>query len=291
MKKLAIAIIVAALAVTPLGGAVDSANAASPKMETKGKIVENVDLSGNVKNSAKTKGEEVTTLINGGKVETGKLYLAVAAGPETTNDYFKYTAKNTGTLAIVGPSGKVRLCNSKKKPLSKENTIASADENILIKSVIYGVKKGTTYWINIKDNNHDLLDSETGNHHNAYALEIINDKLSEKSGSSKGSSVSMKNNKDVAGLQIAGEKKADYYKFKSTKTNNLLRLAVLTNSKIKVDVYHKYGSKTYKRTISGDRKNPVYELKMFGTGGKGTYYIKVYGTDKDASGMYEIKWK
>lgn len=203
----------------------------------------------------------------------------IAVGQKSSGqvNYFKFKAVNTGYLIAEGSLDNkyyMTLLNSNKKALSSKS---SSDNQIA-----WAVKKGKTYYIKVEA----LYSSYDAG---GYVFSIENKKVAEKSGASKAKAVSIKKGKTVKGTIIAGEGKADWYKFTVTKTKKVkIDIKGDTNDQIKVVVYD--GSRNMGSTTlsyySGQRT-----LESIGKLSKGTYHIKVYRGNNKSSGYYSLKWK
>ncbi|MEG0292308.1 MAG: hypothetical protein RR420_03005 [Anaerovoracaceae bacterium] len=233
--------------------------------------------------------------ISSGQEIVSKTFYSVSpANGSRTNDYFKYVATVDGTVTITGPSGYITLCDKNKDPISAKNGdyinyTSTVDK--AFKVLFYGVKKGETYWFRVEDSNHSKYDETTSSYKHIYYLAIDEKSFKERSGSKRSNSTTIKKNSSIFGSITAGQRDYDYYKFNTTKTSNTIYLSAVTNKALKMEVYHKYRGGTYKRVITSYRLSDSLKLSLYGSGGKGTYYIKVYGGDSTSSGAYQIKWK
>lgn len=198
--------------------------------------------------------------------------IAVGQYNAQTN-YFKFKAKSTGYIKVSkdGYNAKIALTNSKKKALTKYTTG---------KTVYYGVKKGTTYYVKIK---------AYSNPDGGYVLKVTNSAIKEKSGSKKSKATTMAYKKYKNGTIIAGSSQSDYYKFKVPKKKRVkIVLKGRTNEKINVKVYKG------KKSIGSSNlysSNSGLTLKSSGKLTPGTYYVKVSRGTKYSSGYYKMYWK
>lgn len=198
--------------------------------------------------------------------------IAVGQYSSQTN-YFKFKAKSTGYIKVSkdGYNAKIALTNSKKKALTKY---------ITGKSVYYGVKKGTTYYIKI---------NAYSNPDGGYVLKVTNSAIKEKSGSKKSKAATMAYKKYKNGTIIAGSSQSDYYKFKVPKKKKVkIVLKGRTNERINVKVYKG------KKVIGSSNlysSNSGLTLKSSGKLTPGTYYVKVSRGTKYSSGYYKMYWK
>ncbi len=201
-----------------------------------------------------------------------------------TVNYVKYKATQTGYLKTSTDASskmvKITLCDKSKKSLSGES-LASEEPT-------YGVKKGKTYWIKLKN----PWSSSAG----YYTFTLNNGKVKEsKAGKSQKKAVTIKKNKNIKGWIEAGKKEgkqADWYKFNLTgKKSVKIYMKGGTNDKINVTVYEKIGSRTRKigtRTVNNNFNNIIPSR---GKWSKGTYWIKISRGTAKSSGYYTLKWK
>ena len=201
-----------------------------------------------------------------------------------TVNYVKYKATQTGYLKTSTDTSskmvKITLCDKSKKSLSGES-LASEEPT-------YGVKKGKTYWIKLKN----PWSSSAG----YYTFTLNNGKVKEsKAGKSQKKAVTIKKNKNIKGWIEAGKKEgkqADWYKFNLTgKKSVKIYMKGGTNDKINVTVYEKIGSRTRKigtRTVNNNFNNIIPSR---GKWSKGTYWIKISRGTAKSSGYYTLKWK
>ena len=201
-----------------------------------------------------------------------------------TVNYVKYKATQTGYLKTSTDTSskmvKITLCDKSKKSLSGES-LASEEPT-------YGVKKGKTYWIKLKN----PWSTSAG----YYTFTLNNGKVKEsKAGKSQKKAVTIKKNKNIKGWIEAGKKEgkqADWYKFNLTgKKSVKIYMKGGTNDKINVTVYEKIGSRTRKigtRTVNNNFNNIIPSR---GKWSKGTYWIKISRGTAKSSGYYTLKWK
>lgn len=222
------------------------------------------------------------------------VYAGIEADYETTV-YHRFTVPSSGLIAVTGNqyntySGSaygiyVSLCNSSLTPLDKYSSgayvnAASSDVEY------YGVSAGT-YYLKVSGEK-------------KYAVGAAFQKVSDKAGASKAKARTIKQKKEVKGVLAAGEKakKADWYKFKVTKSKKLkLELSTGGNGYIE---FYLYGP-SYKKGIRIDalKNTGGTYFSVNGVNRKkikvkpGTYYIRVRRASYDtkASGIYSIKWQ
>lgn len=206
-------------------------------------------------------------------VTSGKT-IAVGQKNAQTN-FFKIKASKNGYLMVQSTEGgdKVTLCNSKKKALS-----GATYTNYV---PTYGVKKGAVYYVKV---------AAYANSNGGYNLKVTNNAIAEKSGSKKAKAVTIKKKATKKGTIVAGENKADWYKFKLTgKKKVIINLDGRTNDNIKAGVYQGGKSKVIQTMNLTTTKGS--KLTSIGKWPKGTYYIKVYRGNKNSSGYYTLDWK
>lgn len=223
------------------------------------------------------------------------VYAGEEADYETTV-YHRFDVPSSGLIAVTGASRNVytgaitggflvSLYDSSMTPLDKSSSgayvnAASSDVEY------YGVSKGT-YYLKVSGEK-------------KYAVGAAFQKVSDKAGASKAKARTIKQKKEVKGVLAAGEKakKADWYKFKVTKSKKLkLELSTGGNGYIE---FYLYGP-SYKKGIRIDalkNEGGTY-FSVNGANRKkikvkpGTYYIRVRRASYDtkASGIYSIKWQ
>lgn len=201
--------------------------------------------------------------------------IAVGQKDGQTN-YFKFTAVNSGYITTYGDKSagyyQVALCNSSKKALSG-NTYLGYNPT-------YGVKKGTTYYIKVVS---------SYNSSGGYTFKLVNNKISEKSGSKKSKAVTIKKSTTKKGTIVAGSSQTDWYKFKLTSKKSVkIYLKGHTNDQLKITVYKgskKIGSRIFYYSDASRT------LESAGKWSKGTYYIKIQRANSKSSGWYSLKWK
>ncbi|MDD6065727.1 MAG: hypothetical protein PUD04_04035 [Firmicutes bacterium] len=206
--------------------------------------------------------------------------------------YHKLTVNKSGALVVAGASFSdygnqwglsVVLCNSKKQPIEYSSSYVSGDD-----VATYGVKPGI-YYLQVKNQKN-------------YVVSAALQNMADKGGASKKKATTIKHKKTITGVMPAGEKakKADWFKFKMTKSKKLqLNISVEANGYIE---FYVYGPSYPKGTRLGSIKsgaNQYYSVSGYFSKKKakikpGTYYIKAvrsgYSSNKKASGVYTIKW-
>ena len=148
---------------------------------------------------------------------------------------------------------------------------------------IFGLEKGNVYYIRVKGEN-------------AVAFSRKFTKVSDKSGASYTSALSLKKNKMKTGLIPAGVSNADWYKITLTKQQNLrLYYNAKTHGKFKLTLY--YGTQPvgvryvyYTQKLQKIIFSMTYQNKKIGMR-PGTYYVKMERENASSSGYYKLKWK
>lgn len=200
--------------------------------------------------------------------------------------YYKISVPKTGYITVSGYcfskysnnkyTLRVQLCNSRKKELEKYKTSLYETRGF---KTYYAVKKGT-YYLKVSDSNYKLK----------YTFKAI----TEKSGTTASSAVTIPKNKSIAGLALAGEsgKKIDYYKIRLTKPQ---RINFTFGAKANDWIKFKLVPANPKQYIIGSTVYRWYTTEKASTKDvfpAGTYYIQVsrMTDDTDTSGVYTIKW-
>lgn len=194
-------------------------------------------------------------------------------GSEKILHYIKYKAGVNGYVTFTASSENVSqltLCNSSLKAISPEENFSKNTK------LLYGVKKGTTYYLKV-----------SGAYH-IVTIQAKESAVSEKSGASRKKAVAVKSGKTVKGVLQAGNKTDDWYKITLKKWQKVtFSLTARTNAFLRMEL------------VAADRKTCV-DTKIFGDGDpvklkstlkKGTYYIRIFRGEKNVSGYYTLKWK
>lgn len=225
-------------------------------------------------------------------------------GVDKTTTLFKITADKTGYLYITDYKimyksltnqdyadgdnmyGYISLLDSNKKALTSmkddwyEYYSNSDSSSNWMKYLVYGVKKGSTYYIRVND-------SSYGNY-NYYNMSYYISGVNNKSGASKSKAKTLKKGKYVEGSLVAGSSRTDWYKYKKTKSKVVIYLKpIITNYDVNITVYQR-GKSVYHTFGRGDTVNYKY---TFTSNMKGTIYIKMSRNNKYSSGYYKIKIK
>lgn len=205
-------------------------------------------------------------------------------GCQDSAEYIKYKAKSNGYVTfelfkddnyIFDTSMYVEICNSGKKSLSRQNYLYTNDA-----SIVFGVKKGVTYYFKVT--------SASG----LIAIRCTEKSVSEKSGSKLKKAKTLSKNKKVTGVIAAGDKTADWYKIKVTKSSKLtFTVSGSCTGSFKLTLYKSNGKKWATGTTMINDMNDKDSLKTNKKVSKGTYYIKVERTDSKSTGYYTLKWK
>ena len=218
--------------------------------------------------------------------------------------WIKFKAKNTGYITIKAACksdlandtyGYITFCDKNKKALGQADELYRTDyDDAKYYTTTYGVKKGQTYYFQVYSRHGVTL--------TAYA-----NSQKKAAGTKKAKAKTIKKNKTVKGVIIAGDKTVDWYKIKLTKSQKV-KINYTAKSNGDTDYYGiKFtfcDSKGKAFTYNAyDRVNRVYPksgmefcLKNTATGKKsglktGTYYVKVERYNKKSSGYYTLKWK
>lgn len=231
-------------------------------------------------------------------VTTGTLdYVYIKFKPSKTG-YVTFKMSNASTQASY-TNGYVTLCNSKKGLISTQDFFTDQQSGSVYNNVTYGVKKGTTYYLRLDIDVRDSLGTTVKAEFKSQSKSSANKKSKAKN---------LGKSKTAKGIMIANENKADWYKIKLSKSQQLkLTFNVKTNGVGKYDgvkfslyksngklftsdaydyisrYYSGKGSVTYYMTKRGSSKK--YGIP------KGTYYIKAERANKTSSGYYTLKWK
>lgn len=210
------------------------------------------------------------------------------------------TFKASNISAIYNDTyGGMSLCNASKQVISE------ADEKYFTEmsdakytTITYGVKAKTTYYLRVK--------AMGGTQVTATFKKL---KVNKKALNNRKKAKTISKGKSVKGVILAGDKKADWYKIKLTKSQKLkLSMTAKTSggsaySGIKV-TFCKSNGKNFlsgydsvifaSRSHSSDSatfiKRDVYTRKVYGIDA-GTYYVKVEPYVTSSSGYYTLKWK
>lgn len=210
--------------------------------------------------------------------------LIYQVGCQDSAEYFKYVAKSNGYVtfelfkddnSIFDTSMYVEICNSGKKSLSRQNYLYTQDA-----SIVFGVKKGVTYYFKVTGAS-ELI-----------AVRCTEKAVTEKSGTSRKKAKTLKQNKNTSGTIVAGDKTADWYKIKVTKSKKLtFKVSGSCSGSFKLTLYKSNGKKWATGTTMINDVNDSDSIKTNKKVTKGTYYIKVERSDSLSSGYYTLKWK
>lgn len=205
-------------------------------------------------------------------------YLPGAYGFTGQYVYIKYKAPATGYVtvkALSSGSADVTLCNKNKTAISTEDDWIYGS-NSTYNTIVYGVKKNTTYYIRVKTSYDTCqLNIKTTTYKAAS------------SGTKKSKATTLKSSKTYKGVIQAGSNTAKWYKFKVSKRKNVnIYFKGSTHGKFKITFYNSKGTKMHQTTVKANK----FDGSAVGTNLKGTYYIKVQRVGK-SSGYYTLKWK
>lgn len=205
--------------------------------------------------------------------------------------YYKVQMRKPGIIAFTGFSQnsngqvgsiKVDICNKKKKKLNGAS-IKVKDNTRLNK--FFAVNKGT-YYLRVKNSNMFRLYYDSG-----YVKDVSSSKQSR--------AKSLKKGTEYHGVLGIGEskRKVDYYKIVLRKPQ-IVRLAMRADSSVSSTTIEFAPSKSlnlgksFKYKLKNKEISRQFVTGIYGKLPKGTYYIKVYRTNKKASnnGTYALKW-
>ena len=225
------------------------------------------------------------------------------AGVET---YIQFKPAATGYVTVKAENisaiytdtwGGISLCNAARKVISENDERYYTEySDAKYTTMTFGVKAKTTYYLRVK--------AMGGTKITASFKKL---KVNKKALSNSKKAKTIGKGKNVKGVILAGEKKADWYKIKLTKSQKVrLSMTAKTNgtsgySGIKV-TFCKSNKKNFlsnsyifaSRSQSTDRvtflKRNVYTGKETGIDA-GTYYVKAEPYTVASSGYYTLKWK
>lgn len=215
--------------------------------------------------------------------------------------YFKIRPSKTGIVTFSmsndNYSGYAFLCNASKTVISKGDSsgdwLWGGSSTAYLRKVMYGVKKGKTYFIKVKG--YPSYDYDTGTYHSVVKWTNGAVKAA-KSGSKKSKAKAIKRKKTIKGLIVGGDKKAKWYKLTTKKKNIKIYFKVpKTTGTIKITAYYKqYGNKGKTMSLNTSRSRGTTSSTGFTFTNIGkkkvTIYLKVQ-RDKKSSGNYTIRWK
>lgn len=227
---------------------------------------------------------------NAGKTLTsGKTIAAYSDYLHPT--YFKYKAPADGYIKVTESClnetkdvPTTVLCNSKKKEITDMLRNHESTDKI-----VYAVKKDHTYYIKT-----GALDLEKKAY---YRIHLDFEKRKESSGSSKTKAKSIKLGSTVKGTVFSEDNrnKYDWYKF-TNPTKQYVSLEYngsITSGVMLLEVYNSSGKIIYSyETVSwiGEKnKTVLLDKNKKAQLPKGTYYIRISKSKKNASGIYSLK--
>lgn len=210
-------------------------------------------------------------------------YSTIYPGSYAQNSYVKIRPTVDGYITITlykgtnyDDGGYITLM-SNGKVISEEEYISATSRYSY--KVVFGVKKNTTYYLKVRS-----LEGKA-------AIRYIQTKVSEKSGKTKAKAVALKKNKAVNGTIVAGSSEADWYKVKLTKSQKLkLYTTANASGTIKMQLYYSNGKKFVGENTVAYDINQKATHTTWSKLKKGTYYIKIYGSNTKSSGNYSLKW-
>ncbi len=221
--------------------------------------------------------------------------------------WIQFKPKQTGYVTVKATNvselyndtyGGITLCNKSKKIISE------TDEGYFTEytdashyTMTYGVKKNTTYYLRVK---------AMGGTKVTATFKSVKKNAATKKSKAK----TIKKGKNVKGVIIAGDKKADWYKIKLTKSQQVkLSYSVKGNgysssNGVKVTFCKSNGknfvSNSYdvlSRSYPNGKRGGMTFYREYVFSGKktglatGTYYVKVEPYTNTSSGYYTLKWK
>ena len=231
--------------------------------------------------------------------------MAVANGGYYDDLYVKFKPTKTGYVTFKMSKlsdeypfteGEVTLCNSKKSPISTDDYFSSNSNESRYYTVTYGVEKGTQYYLKVY--------TKVGTKIKATFKSQSKSKYN-----SKGKAKNLGKDKEAKSIMIANKNKADWYKIKLNKSQQLkLTMGAKTNAAtakggIKFSFYNSRGKlftynsfDYFSRAYKEDKNTVTYYMTKRGSSKKycipkGTYYVKVERANKTSSGYYTLKWK
>jgi hypothetical protein len=222
--------------------------------------------------------------------------------------WIKFKAGVTGYVTITMTdaskdysysAGYVTFCNSKKGAIGQKKEYWQTNSSYnLRKTKTYGIRKNKTYYFRVE--------CAAG-----AKLKATVKSVKKSTANTKAKAKSLWKKKQVSGIMVAGESKADWYKIKLTKSQILkLTYSAKTNGEndyagIKVSFYKSNG-KLFMNNGPTNRSvdwvsplNPSSWMRFYRTVNysqkigipAGTYYVKVERYDKYSSGYYTLKWQ
>lgn len=231
------------------------------------------------------------------KATTGTIDYAYIKFKPSKTGYV--TFKMTNASAMTGyTAGYAALCNSNKALISTEDAFTDQQNEYVLNNITYGVKKGTTYYLRV-----ELYQAGT-------TIKAEFKSMSKSKANKKGNAKNLGKGKTAKGIMLANENKADWYKIKLSKSQQLkLSFKVKTNATGKYDGMKFSVYKSNGKLFTSDAYDYISRYYKDGKGGatyymtrsnnpskklgipKGTYYVKVERANKTSSGYYELKWK
>lgn len=200
--------------------------------------------------------------------------------------YHKIVVDKTGYIKVEGMTegfanalDNVILCDSKKSVMSESQYLSSnSNEN----TTYFAVKKGT-YYISVKNGD-------------AYKLKYTFTAVTDKGGATQAKATNIKKGSTIKGLIQATDKttKYDWYKITLTKKQKInLDIIARANERLAFKVIPaNKNTIIFGDTFYSNRNNEeVVNFTSKDSFNKGTYYIRVSKTSKNASGYYAIKFK
>lgn len=211
--------------------------------------------------------------------------------------WIKYKAPNDGYITITAQgnaqklqedgsgskgaglaTGIFRLYNSKKKTqLSGDFAYNTAGKNPAEYTVVYGVRKKTTYYLQVQAQG-------------AVSVKCNFTKVSKSKANKKSAAVSLPKKKKAKGILAAGDNAADWYKIKIPKKQYLhFYYSGKANGQVKLTFSGAYLNTAKRYIIQGSEEvGHAYTIERVQPG---NYFVKVERADSQSSGFYTLKWQ
>ena len=198
----------------------------------------------------------------------------------TKNGFLKVTAANSAKSDYTYALGQWRLYNkTKKKALSPTYTYNANYSSAFYTTDYFGVKKGTTYYLQLKP---------------ACGVKLTASftAVTDKSGSKQGSALNLQRNKKTNGLITAGSKAAHWYKYtlSSAQPLKVYFSPYLTND-VEITIFGP-GVQTMKKTVKMTSQTWAREISYTTKENvrAGTYYIAIRPVSTTCTGYYKVRW-
>ena len=230
----------------------------------------------------RTRGSSVDTYykirytLSGYPTLTAGKYTKFSQACGKMNMYVKFKATASGYATIKtskGFYGYLTLCNSSMKAISPQVYVSSSGSD----KAIFGVTKGTTYYVRINDNS-GMTSSIT----------FTNKAVADKSGSTRAKAKAIYTGNTYKGYIAAAKNVKDWYKFTlSSPKYWAIDFKGYVNDDFTVSVYNSNGKLLSSHYYyGGDRRLYSYDDYP-----KGTYYVCIARKTTKDSGYYSINLK